>query len=338
MTTEDISRIKELLSSPKKIIITTHRSPDADAIGSSLGLYHFLLKKKHDVIVITPNSYPEFLHWLPGNKDVINYEGKKNRAKKLVMDAELIFCLDYNALKRMEEFGEVVGESKAIKILIDHHQQPDKFPDYILSDVTASSTAQLIYRFIEMLGEEKMVNSEIAECLYAGIMTDTGSFRFSSTSSETHRIVAKLIDAGVKPDKIYNLIFDDNSVDRMNLLGYTLLHKLKYFPEYRTAMISLTRVELKQFKYKQGDTEGFVNYPLSIKGVRLSALMIEKKGLIKLSFRSKGSFSVNKFSREHFSGGGHNNAAGGESRVSMDETVNKFLSLLPLYKDELINE
>lgn len=338
MTTEDITRIKELLSSPKKIIITTHRSPDADAIGSSLGLYHFLKKEKHEVIVITPNTYPEFLHWLPGNKDVINYEGKKNRAKKLVMDAELIFCLDYNALKRMEEFGEVVGESKAIKILIDHHQQPDKFPDYILSDVTASSTAQLIYRFIEMLGEEKMVNSEIAECLYAGIMTDTGSFRFASTTSETHRIVAKLIDAGVKPDKIYNLIFDDNSVDRMNLLGYTLLHKLKYFPEYRAAMISLTRDELKQFKHKQGDTEGFVNYPLSIKGVRFSALMIEKKELVKLSFRSKGSFSVNKFAREHFSGGGHNNAAGGESRVSLDETVNKFLSLLPQYKDELIKE
>lgn len=335
MTSQDIIKIKELLSSPKKIIITTHRSPDADAIGSSLGMWHFLKKKKHDVIVITPNAYPEFLHWLPGHRGVIKYEEKKKDAKKLVKGAELIFCLDYNALKRMEEFGEVVGDSKAIKILIDHHQQPEDFPDYTFSDVTASSTAQLVYRFLELLEEDHLVDAAMAECLYAGIMTDSGSFRFSSTTSDTHRVVAKLIDAGARPDKIYNRIFDDNSVERMNLLGYTLLHKIKYFPEYRTAMISLTQDELKQFRHRQGDTEGFVNYPLSIKGVRFSALLIEKKDLIKLSFRSKGSFSVNKFARMNFAGGGHDNAAGGESRASLDETVNKFISLLPQYKEEL---
>lgn len=338
MTSQELIEIKKLLSSPKKIIITTHQSPDADAIGSSLGIFHFLKKKKHEVTVITPNSYPEFLHWLPGNKEVIRYEAQKKNAKKLVQEAELIFCLDYNALKRMEEFGEVVGRTKAVKILIDHHQQPEDFADYVLSDVTASSTAQLVYLFLELLEEDHLIDKAIAECLYAGIMTDSGSFRFSSTTSETHRIAAKLIDAGVRPDKVYNLIFDDNSIERMNLLGYTLLHKLKYFPEYRTAMISLTQDELKQYKHKKGDTEGFVNYPLSVKGVRFSALLIEKKDLIKLSFRSKGSFSVNKFSRNHFSGGGHNNAAGGESRISLDETVNKFISLLPEYKEELTKD
>ena len=336
MTEKDISLIKKLLSSPKKIVITTHRSPDADAIGSSLGLYHFLKLKKHNAVVITPNSYPDFLHWMPGHKDVVLFDSNTEKAKKLTKEAEIIFCLDYNALSRMEKYGEVVGKSNAKKILIDHHQQPEDFHDFILSDYSASSTAQLVYRFFELLAEDYLINADIAECLYAGIMTDSGSFRFPTTSSDTHRIIAKLIDAGARPDKIYNLVFDDNTLERMNLLGYTLHNKLKYFPEYRTAMISLTRDELKQFRYRQGDTEGFVNYALSIKGVRLCALMIEKKDLVKLSFRSKGNFSVNKFAREHFAGGGHINAAGGESRLSLDETVNKFISLLSQYKDELL--
>lgn len=338
MTSQDISKIKDLLSSPKKIVITTHRSPDADAIGSSLGMYFFLKKKMHDVEVITPNTYPEFLHWLPGHNGVVNYETQKKKAKKMVNDAEIIFCLDYSSLKRMEELGDVVGNSKGIKILIDHHQNPEAFPDFILSDVTASSAAELIYRFFEMLGEEKLVNKDIAECLYSGIMTDSGSFRFGTTTAQTHRVVAKLMETGMKPDRVYNQIFDDNSVDRMSLLGYTLLHKLKYFPEYRTAMISLTRDELKQFNHKQGDTEGFVNFPLSIKGIKLSALLIEKKTLVKMSFRSKGNFSVDKFARKHFAGGGHINAAGGESRLSYDETVNLFVSLLPQYREELIKD
>ncbi len=338
MSPADISKIEEILSSPKNIVITTHRSPDADALGSSLGLCHFLKKFEHHVNVITPNSYPEFLHWMPGHKEVINYETQKKVAKAIVKNADLIFCLDYNILKRMEEFGEVVGKTTALKILIDHHQQPDSFPDFILSDVTASSTAQLIFNFIETLKGEKYIDKDIAECLYAGIMTDSGNFRFSTTTTETHRVVSKLLEAGVRPDKIYTLIFDDNTQERMNLLGHTLLNKLKYFPEFHTSMISLTRDELKQFRYRQGDTEGFVNYPLSIKGVKFSALMIEKKDLVKLSFRSKGNFSVNKFARLHFSGGGHDNAAGGESRISLDETVTKFISLLPQYKEELLKE
>lgn len=334
-TSMNYTAIQELLKTPQKIVITTHRNPDGDAIGSSLGLYHFLHSMGHDVQVVVPNPYPRFLQWMPGNETVIAYEVKEEEATKVTNDAQIIFSLDYNALHRMESYGDVVAEATAIKILIDHHQEPQDFPDHSLSDTSASSTAQLVYEFIEGLGETKRVNKDIAICLYTGIMTDTGSFRFSSTTARTHRIVADLMETGMEPVYIHQNISDTNTLDRLRLKGYALTEKLVFRPKYHTAYISLTLGELNQFNFRKGDTEGLVNYALSIEGVSFAILFTEDEQKVKISFRSKGTFNVNKFARAHFEGGGHNNAAGGRSRVNMKDTILMVENLLPEYKEEL---
>lgn len=332
---EHIQHIKELLSTPKKVVILTHWSPDGDAMGSSLGLYNFLIKKKHTVTLVTPNAYPSFLFWLPGNKKVINFSDTPKEAKREIAKADVAFFLDFNSLKRIGDLGDIMAKSEALKIMIDHHPQPDEVADYLLHDVKASSTCELIFDFIDLMGEKKKLNKNIANCLYTGIMTDTGSFRFPSASSKTHRIVAELMDAGADNAHIHDLIYDDNTEDKVKLLGYCLAEKLKVLPEYNTAFISLTAEELQLFKYKRGDTEGVVNYALSVKDIRFAAFFVERDGEIKASFRSKGNFNVNLFARTNFEGGGHANAAGGSSDLSLDETVLKFIQLIPQYKEEL---
>lgn len=327
--------IKALLSTPKKIVIVTHWSPDGDAMGSSLGLYNYLIKKKHKVTVITPNDYPSFLFWMPGNKKVINFSLNARPAKLAVAKADLIFCLDFNSLKRIDALGDEVSKSNALTCMIDHHLQPEDFADFQLHTIEACSTCELIYDFIELMGDKKLIHKDIANCLYTGIMTDTGSFRFPSTTAKTHRIVAELITAGAENAEIHNRIYDDNAEDKLRLLGFCLADKLTVLNEYSTAFFSLRSDELKHFNYKKGDTEGIVNYALSIKGIRFSAFFVERDGEVKTSFRSKGDFNVNLFSRKHFSGGGHANAAGGMSEFTLDETVIKFVSLLPEYKKQL---
>ncbi|MCE9538136.1 MAG: bifunctional oligoribonuclease/PAP phosphatase NrnA, partial [Bacteroidetes bacterium] len=311
MNTNQLKEIKELLSKPKNIVIVTHWSPDGDAMGSSLGLYNYLTQKKHKVTVITPNDYPSFLYWLPGNKSVINFSTKAKEAKATVAKANIIFCLDFNSLKRIDALGDEVGKSKAKKCIIDHHLQPEDFADFMLHDIKACSTCELIHDFIELMGDKKLINKNIANCLYTGIMTDTGSFRFPSTTSKTHRIIAELIEAGAENSEIHNRIYDDNTEDKLRLLGFCLAEKLTVLKEYGTAFFSLRSDELKHFNYRKGDTEGVVNYALSIEGIRFAAFFVERDGIIKTSFRSKGDFNVNLFSRKHFSGGGHANAAGG---------------------------
>jgi len=335
LTRPDIKKLKAFFSKKRKIVIVTHWSPDGDAMGSSLGLYAFLKKLGHTVNVITPNAYPSFLYWLPGNKSVLVFQEKTLMAKKTVAKADFIFCLDFNSLKRIDKLGDEVAKSKAEKMIIDHHLQPDDFADYLYHDVKACSTAELIYQFIIDLGFKKLLNKDIANCLYTGIMTDTGSFRFPSTTSKTHRIVAELIDAGANNSDVYNHVFDDNTADRIKLLGYCLAEKLNVFQEYRTAMISLSEDEQNQFNYQKGDTEGVVNYALSIRGIRFAAFFAERDGIIKTSFRSKGSFDVNKFARTNFEGGGHANAAGGMSNLSLDQAIDKFVALLPSYSKQL---
>ena len=330
----DFTELRELLSTPKKIAIVAHKSPDGDAIGSSLGLYHYLVWKGHEVEVVMPNDYPKFLKWMPGTSGIVIHEGNEKHAEGLINGSEVLFCLDFNTPSRAFGLEEVIQRSENVKVMIDHHPQPDGFVDYMLSDTSACSTAQLVHRFAGLMGD-RIPNKESGECLYCGIMTDSGSFRFPSTTSETHRIVADLLDLGVKNDEVYNLVNNTSSEHRLRLLGYCVDDKLTVLGDYGAAFISLTIEEKKRFHFQQGDTEGTVNYPLSIAGVNFSAIFIEAEEYVKISFRSVGSFDVNEFARTHFNGGGHRNAAGGRSDLSIEETVDKFVSLVKENADKL---
>ncbi len=329
-------RVKQLLNSPKKIVIAGHKNPDGDAIGSCLGLYFFLKGEGHSPTVIMPNDFPDFLKWMPGVDEIIVFEKDVEKSNECISEADLIFTLDFNSLDRVGNLQEPLEQSNAKFIMIDHHQQPADYPDATYSDVSMSSTAQMVFHFIQALDKEERLTYEIAVNLYTGIMTDTGSFRFSSTTPTTHRVVAKLMEAGADSAEIYQNVYDTNSPDRMKLLGVALKN-MHILPEYHTAYITLTQKELDQHNFKKGDTEGFVNYALSIKDIYFATIFIENKqeNIVKMSFRSKGSFSVNDFARAHYNGGGHINAAGGKSSQSLNKTVKEFISILPRYKDEL---
>ncbi len=333
----DLQKVKDVLSAPQKIVITTHHRPDGDAMGSSLALYNYLRLKGNDVTVITPSEYPEFLEWLPGNDKVIVYEKDENVANRIIESSTVIFCLDFNWMSRVEKMEQPVRLSNSIKVLIDHHLEPEKAFDHVFSYPEACSTCELIYEFIVGLGDRKMINKEIAECIYTGIMTDTNSFRYASMKSDTHRIIADLIDAGAENYKIHENVYDTSLENRLRLLGYSLKEKLTVLPEFNTAYIALSQAELDMFNFKPGDSEGIVNYALSIKGIKLAAFFTDRDREIKISFRSKGDFSVKDMSAKYFQGGGHKNASGGKSDESLEATVKKFLSVLPNYKSQLVN-
>ncbi|WP_179333076.1 DHH family phosphoesterase [Winogradskyella costae] len=337
MINAQISELKNLLKTPKDIVIVPHRNPDGDAMGSTLALYHYLKLYNHNAIVIAPNDYPDFLKWLPGDDTVLKFEMQQDECTTLINNADLIFTLDFNAFHRAgNQMAEVLESSTAIKIMIDHHQQPDDYAKYTYSDISMSSTCEMVYNFIEMLGDDDKINAIIATCIYVGIMTDTGSFRFPATTSRTHQVIGNLIDKGADNSQIHNNIYDTNSYSRLQLLGRAM-QNLKVMPELRTAYMTLSQSELDEFNYKKGDTEGFVNYALSLKDIIFAAIFIESQQdqIIKISLRSKGEFSVNEFSRAHFNGGGHTNAAGGRSDDDMATTLNKFISILPQYKQDL---
>ncbi|WP_411894601.1 DHH family phosphoesterase [Winogradskyella sp. A2] len=332
-----ISEIKSLLKTPKNVVIVPHKSPDGDAMGSTLGLYHYLKMYNHNAKVIAPNDYPEFLKWLPGDEKVLIFETQAEECTELIEQADLIFTLDFNALHRAgNDYGKVLELATGTKIMIDHHQQPDDYAKYTYSDVSMSSTSEMVFNFIEMLGDGEKIDTTIATCLYVGIMTDTGSFRFLSTTSRTHQVIATLIDKGANNSEIHNNVYDTNSYGRLQLLGKAL-QNLQVIPEMRTAYITLSQAELDEFNFKKGDTEGFVNYALSLKGIIFAGIFIENtvESIIKISLRSKGAFSVNEFSRKHFNGGGHTNAAGGRSHTSLKSTIDNFISILPQYKEQL---
>ena len=335
---QKVQDFNDLLASPKRIVITTHQNPDADALGSSLGLSGYLSKKNHIINIITPTDYPEFLQWMPGEENVINFESdKQDLAKTLIAEADIIFCLDFSVLNRIKSMEEVVRNSPAKKVLIDHHQQPETFADFVFWNEKAAATCELIYQLIEILGDKHLIDIASAECLYAGLVTDTGSFRFDSTTKDLHRVAGELIEIGVKTNNIHRKIFDNNSLDRIQFLGFALSQKLTYLPEYNVSYMAISKEELAKYGSKNGDTEGIVNYGLSIKGVEMTAMFVEREDMIRISFRSVKDFSVSEFSRTHFDGGGHKNAAGGRSYASLAKTVEKFLSLLPAYKDKLTN-
>ena len=336
MNTAEILDLKKILSTPKKVVIVPHKNPDGDAMGSTLGLYHYLKKLGHSAIVIAPNDYPEFLKWIPGTESVIIHEKELAVADALISDADLIFTLDFNALHRCGAMGIPIENSKAIKVMIDHHQQPDEYAAFMYSDVTMCSTCQMVYHFIEKMGDLDLIDTAIGEALYTGIMTDTASFRFPLTTSTTHRVIAHLIDVGVEKSKIHNAVYDTNSFGRLQLLGCAL-NNLRFLEVFKTAYISLSNKELDAHGFEKGDTEGLVNYGLSLKGAKFAVIFIEHKeeSIIKISFRSKGDFDVNAFARTHFHGGGHKNASGGRSNLNLEDTIAKFISILVDYKLEL---
>ena len=329
MKIQDIQEVQLLLSTPKKIAIIPHRGPDGDAMGSTLALYHFLLKNNHDAVVISPNEFPDFLAWMPGSETVKIFEKDKQNCTKILDEAELIFTLDFNALHRTGEMEQVLAKLTAPFIMIDHHQKPDDYAAITYSDTAFGSTCEMIYNFISFLGKKDQIDKVIGTCIYTGILTDSGSFRFPKTTGNTHRIVAELIDLGVENTEIPTLLFDNSGFERLQLLGRAL-QNMKVIAEHKTAYTTLNQEELNSFNYVKGDTEGIVNYGLQIKGIHFAAIFIENKEekIIKISFRSQGDFDVNQFARDYFHGGGHRNAAGGKSEETMEETIEKFENLV----------
>jgi len=333
----DTATLTELLAQPKKIVITTHHKPDGDAMGSSLGLYNYLIQQGHHVKVITPTDYPDFLAWMPGNGEVIIYTEHQQQSAALIADAQLIFCLDFNALGRINEMGTLVGKSSAVKVLIDHHLEPEDFDDYRYWNIKACATAQLVYTFIvEELKHPELINKDVATCLYTGIMTDSASFRLPNTTSAVHRIAADLMDAGAVNWQINDWVYNNASESRLRFLGHCLSSRMEILHEYNTAIIWATKQDIAQYSVVTGDTEGIVNYALSIAGIKLAAFIVDRTDMVKLSLRSRGEFPANDICKKYFSGGGHRNAAGGISTDSLEQVITKFKLILPDYKKLLI--
>jgi phosphoesterase RecJ-like protein len=334
-----VSELQALLAQPKQVFITTHHKPDADALGSSLAWAGYLKKKGHSVTVVTPSDYPAFLNWMQGNEEVVVYEPRHNdrQVRDLVNRAELIFCLDFNCLARINELGEYVRQAPGTKVLIDHHQRPENFADVSFSNPQAAATAEQVFEIIRDLGDQDLVDQGMGEALYAGIMTDTGSFRHPSTSRNVHLIIAELLNAHIDLASVHRRIYDSHSEIRLRFLGYILKDKLVVRREFNTAYIAVTQQELRDYESKTGDTEGLVNYALSIEGIVFAAVFIDRGSAVKISFRSVGDFSVSDFSRNHFEGGGHHNASGGVSHESLDATVERFIGLLPSYQAQLVS-
>lgn len=327
-------------SSPKQVVILTHQNPDADAIGSSLGWKMYLQKKGHVASVIIPNECPSNLRWMPDYKEVITYdENAQTQAvsKTLLETADMICCLDFNALHRIKGLGVLAEQAKGIKVLIDHHLEPETFADFVFSDTSKAATAEYVLDIIKALGDIHLVDLPMAKCFYAGIMTDTGSFRHGNTTKEVHLAVAELMKTGLRTNDVHRAIFDNNTLSRTRLLGYVLSEKLIVLPQYRTAYMVLSLEDLKRFDSSMGDTDGIVNYGLSIENVVMSVLIIERRDEIKMSFRSADDFSVRDLAHKYFSGGGHKNASGGRTNLTVAQTVERLLSVLPEYERELLN-
>ncbi len=322
---QPIKNIFPLLTQPKDVVITMHQKPDGDAMGSTLALYHFLNKLGHTCTVISPTNWASFLNWMPGCKQVIDYESQPAKADLLIDMADLIFCLDFNVLSRTKRMEEKLKNAKGLRILIDHHREPqNEVFTYGISDVNKSSTAEMVYDFIMASGHANLIDTSIGECLYAGVMTDTGSFRFPSTTASVHKMVAHLKEIGLEHSHVHEELFDNFLEERFRFIGHVLLNRMEVFYEYNTALISIPQSDLIKYNVKTGDTEGLVNYPLSISGIKLAAVIIDRGEERKSSFRSKGGFDVNTFARKYFNGGGHFNAAGGFNKEPLEEVVNKF--------------
>jgi bifunctional oligoribonuclease and PAP phosphatase NrnA len=333
-----ISALYPLLEQPRKVVITMHQKPDPDAMGSSLGLFHFLKQFGHKVTVISPTNWADFLKWMPGCNEVLDFENPRDREKVdlALNNAEWLFCLDFNHLGRTRHMAGMLAALKCVKVMIDHHQQPQtEIFNYGISDVKKSSTCEMVYDFIVDSGNSDKIDIDTAQCLYAGVMGDTGSFRFPSTTLSVHKMVADLKSKGLEHTLIHEAVYDNFLENRLRFLGHVLLNRLQVFYEHNAAMIAIPWKDLVKYDIKTGDTEGLVNYPLSIQGIKLAALIIDRNEEIKLSFRSKGNFDVNTFARKYFDGGGHFHAAGGRSTDTLDQTVQRFINALKENSEQL---
>ncbi|GAO45648.1 DHH family phosphoesterase [Flavihumibacter petaseus] len=332
---QPIHLIFQQLNQPARIVITTHQKPDPDAMGSSLALYHLLVRWGHQVTVISPTNWAAFLDWMPGAEKVLNYEITREKSEAIIRDAEWIFCLDFNTLIRAKHLAPVVDKATGTKVLIDHHQQPatESF-DYGISDTAKSSTCEMVYDFIIAAGKDEWIDASIAQCLYAGLIGDTGSFRFPAANADVHKMAAHLKAAGLHHTQVHENIYDNFLENRLRFIGHVLLNRLEVFYEYNSALIFVTKADLLRYDIKTGDTEGLVNYPLSIQGIKMAAIVIDRDEERKWSFRSKGMVDVNTFARRFFEGGGHFNAAGGRSSASLDDTVKTFKKVLKEHASE----
>jgi bifunctional oligoribonuclease and PAP phosphatase NrnA len=319
------------------VVVVPHSNPDGDAIGSAYALARILQNAGMTVKIVTPNDYPVFLSWLPGDVEIINFLKKRDAARKYLSSCTLMCCVDFNEPGRLDEMEKEATAFRGKKILVDHHPGPVPFCDFTVSEPGYSSTAELVYHLVQAIGWGSHIDKTAAEALYLGMMTDTGSFSYGTSRPSLYRVLAALMEYGIDTEAIHSLVYDNFSADRFRLMGYCLQHKMVILPEFRTAYITLTGNELKMFGFVPGDTEGFVNLPLSINGIVFSALFIEKEKYVKASFRSKGSFPVNTFSSTHFNGGGHMNAAGGESKQTLEKVIGEFTQLLHQYHHLLIN-
>ncbi len=321
-----IAELFPLLGLEKKnVVITMHQKPDPDAMGSALGLYHFLSMLGHTVTVVSPTNWASFLNWMPGCDKVVDFEYRRPEAEAILQKAEWLFCLDFNTLPRTKNMAPLIQNLQCVKILIDHHQQPEEAAfTYGISNTAKSSTSEMVYDFITGSGYKDKVNMAIAECLYAGVIGDTGSFRFPAATASVHHMVAHLKETGFNHTKVHENIYDNFLENRLRFIGMVLLHRMEIMYEYNTALIAVSKNDLLKFDIKTGDTEGLVNYPLTIQGIKMAAIVIDRDEERKWSFRSKGEFDTNTFARNYFNGGGHYNASGGKSSDSLEKTIQKF--------------
>lgn len=333
---QPVANVYPLLEAKRNVVITMHQKPDGDAMGSALAIFHFLEKNGHNATVISPTNWAKFLNWMPGCDKVIDYELHTQKATQLLQSADILFCLDFNAMHRTKKMETALLGIKCVKVLIDHHEQPaEEHFDYGVSDITKSSTCEMMYDFIVNSPFAASLDINMATCIYTGIMTDTGSFRFASTSAKTHKAVAHLKELGLNHSIIHENIYDNFLETRLRFIGNALLNRLDVLYEYNTAVMAISKYDLLKYQIGTGDTEGLVNYLLSIEGIKLGALLIDRTEERKWSFRSKGGFDVNELARNHFEGGGHKNAAGGRSSASLEETLKKFKEVLKLYEHQL---
>ncbi|MDR0505991.1 MAG: bifunctional oligoribonuclease/PAP phosphatase NrnA [Dysgonamonadaceae bacterium] len=328
----NIQKAKKLINKCDKIVIVTHVSPDGDAVGSSLALYHFFIEIGKWANVVVPNDYPGFLKWMPGAKNIIIGNWKESLTAEIIDSADLLFCVDFNTLNRIEQLESLVVQSKAKKVMIDHHPCPENFCDVTISHPEISSTSELIFRFICRMGMFEYLNKRCAESIFTGMMTDTGAFTYNSNSPAIYYIISELINKGINKDAIYSKVYNNNTENRTRLQGYAINEKMKIFKEYKTSLITLSQEELKRYQWKKGDTEGFANIPLTIENIGFSAFIREDDNDdIRLSFRSKNKFPANEFASTFFNGGGHLNAAGGEFKGKLEDAVALFEEVLPKF-------
>ncbi len=329
--------LKQLIHQPQNVAILSHRNPDGDAIGSSLAMRHYLDQYGHTVHVLFPSEFPEEFEALPGADDILVWDIHTEECKHVLRNKNLFIYLDFNALNRIDKMGDFVKDLPGKRIMLDHHLYPDQIADFTYSEPEASSTCELVYRFIDGIGDNQKINPTVGKCIFTGLVTDTGSFRHA-TNANVYRIAADLVDRGVDDTGVQDMIFNSQKEKNLRLLGHCLANRMEYMPEYRTALIWLSKKDYEIYNIQRGDTEGIVNYMLSIKDVRLAAFIHNQPTVVKLSLRSKGNFDVQEICKRHFNGGGHKNAAGAYSHDSLKATIQKFKDLLPLYKEALLKK